>query len=168
LAETYLLIGGNLNDRYLNLRGAVQALELLAGEIVAVSKVYETAAWGMEGPAFLNQAVHIRTDLEHIELLETILGIEHQLGRNREDTEGFQNSTMDIDILLLDDLVLDSPELIVPHPRMAERAFVLKPLADIAGNTVHPATGQTINTMLNACTDPLEVRVWNPPGHDAP
>ncbi len=167
MAHAYVLLGGNLNDRFLNIRMATQALELLVGSVVDASAIYETEAWGMSGPAFLNQALHLQTDLEPMELLEAILGIEQQLGRNRDAVEGYQNRTMDIDLLLFDDLVLDSPELIVPHPRMAERAFVLKPLAEIAGDVPHPETGITIKTMLNACADPLVVRQWTIPNGDA-
>lgn len=161
LSNAYLLAGGNLGQRAANLQTVRETLEALAGRIAAASPVYETAAWGMDGPAFLNQALHLQTALSAQELLALALEIEQRMGRLREQGAGYQNRSMDIDILLFDNAVISSEALTVPHPRMAERRFVLQPLADIAAELVHPVTGQSIAEMLRTCPDSLQVQPYN-------
>ena len=166
VAHAYILIGGNLGNRYANLRSATQALERLAGRILATSTVYETEAWGMEGPAFLNQALQLETELAPEALLDIQLQVERQLGRERDAAAGYQSRTMDIDLLLFDNAVIGTDRLTVPHPRMAERRFVLVPLADIAANVVHPVTQTSIATMLQQCPDTAAVTEWQIPQAD--
>ncbi|MCC3160816.1 2-amino-4-hydroxy-6-hydroxymethyldihydropteridine diphosphokinase [Hymenobacter sp. 15J16-1T3B] len=155
----YLLLGSNLGDRVVTLHRALVALAGKAGRLVAVSGVYETAAWGQEAqPAFLNQAVQLNTDLAPEQLLAACQQIEADLGRERLELWGPR--TLDVDILFYDDLVLDTPALTIPHPRLPERLFALMPLADIATTYVHPQLGKSVADLLADCPDKLPVEPW--------
>ena len=155
----YLLLGSNLSDRATLLQGAREYLTATAGEIVAASQLYETAAWGREDqPAYLNQALAVQTGLSAADLLAVCLATEQQAGRERLERWG--SRTLDVDILFFGNKVIDTPRLTVPHPRLAERRFVLVPLAEIADMLVHPQLGQTVGDLLARCSDPLPVRRW--------
>ncbi len=154
--EVYLLTGGNMGDRMDNLGRARIAIGRECGRIIKTSSVYETAAWGEEDqPAFLNQVLVVQTRLEAEDLLQTILSIERSQGRRREKKYGPR--LIDIDILFYDDEVICKPGLVVPHPRMQFRRFVLEPLAELSPGKIHPVLHQTISTLLAECTDPLSV-----------
>ena len=153
---SYILTGGNLGDRHTNLSRAADLLDSRAGRILRRSILYETAAWGIESqPDFLNQVLEIETALDPEALLSLLLEIEREMGRIRG--EKFGPRTIDLDILLYGDLVLNTTDLDIPHPRMAERRFVLMPLSELIGDRLHPVTGRSIRDMLLDCTDPLEV-----------
>ena len=155
----YLLLGSNLGDRAALLATARQGLAATTGGIVAQSGLYETAAWGREDqPAFLNQALAVRTRLPAPELLAQCLAAEQQAGRQRIERWG--SRTLDVDILLYGEAIIDEPSLTVPHPRLAERRFALVPLAKIAGSVQHPVLGLSVATLLAQCPDPLPVRRW--------
>ena len=157
MAIAYLSAGSNLGERTANLDEAVAQLDRIGSFVRRVSSVYETEPVGFrDQPWFLNIAVEIETVLSPLELLDHCQAIEQDLGRIRT----FQDAprTLDLDILLYDDLALDSPKLTVPHPRMAERRFVLAPLAEIAPEVLHPILRQTIRTLLDACPDRSDVR----------
>jgi 2-amino-4-hydroxy-6-hydroxymethyldihydropteridine diphosphokinase len=154
-----LLLGGNLGDRAAYLAQAIEQLGSL-GIIEALSPVYETDPWGVEGQqAYLNQAVALRTGLSPVALLESCLRIEHQLGRVR--TQHWGARTIDIDLIGMGNAICNMPSLTLPHPRMAERRFVLVPLCDIAPEWRHPVLGETVRTLLEKCPDALEVRPSN-------
>lgn len=158
--RTYLLLGSNQGDRQTFLNAARVRLDILAGPLVAQSAVYSTAPWGKtDQPEFLNQVVAVDTLLDPSLLLTTVLAIEKSLGRTR--SEKWEPRTMDIDILLYGDRIVHEPGLDIPHPAMAERRFVLTPLAEIAGDVPHPATGTTISEMLLRCSDPLGVEKFD-------
>ena len=155
----YLLLGSNLGNRAAMLQQACTQLAATAGEIMAASALYETAAWGREDqPAFLNQALAIRTILTADQLLAQCLTTEHSAGRERRERWG--SRTLDVDILLYGDAIIDVPDLAVPHPRLAERRFALVPLAEIAGELRHPQLSLTVRELLAHCPDLLPVHPW--------
>ena len=152
----YLLLGSNLGNRKQQLREAQQLLELRVGKVQNTSSVYSTEAWEMnDAPDFLNQVLLVNSSFEPLIVLKKILKIETDLGRARN--AGYENRSMDIDILYYGDLILNHHELIVPHPRIPQRRFVLEPLAELAPEFVHPQLGLTNQQLLNQCTDPLMV-----------
>ena len=157
--KTYLILGGNVGDSMEYLRCGIELLGSMAGKIISVSSVYESEPWGFEHPQwFLNQAVELETSLTPLMLLEKIKTIEKQLGRQRTNN-GYQARTVDIDILLYDNIIINTPELVIPHPRMCERMFVLLPLAEIAPNLEHPTLHLTITCLKDSCKDKKRVKV---------
>ncbi|MDP4282195.1 MAG: 2-amino-4-hydroxy-6-hydroxymethyldihydropteridine diphosphokinase [Bacteroidota bacterium] len=155
-----LLLGSNRGDRLKMLEKARQAIDSEAGRIHKVSQIYESEPWGFMDPEdFLNQAVEILTEKEPLELLDTIQHIEASLGRVRT-SEHYEGRTLDIDILFYDELILDSPRLTIPHPRIQERRFVLLPLADLGEEKIHPALTQTIRQLLVNCSDKSRVNLF--------
>jgi len=155
MTPAHLALGSNLGDRIAYLQGAVTALASTAGiTVAAVSRVYETAPVGgpEQGP-YLNAVVALRTNLGPAELLAVAHRIEDQAGRAR--TERWGARTLDIDLLLLGDTRLETPDLTIPHPRMWQRGFVLAPLADVAPERVHvPAGGWPGVEPTDAVLDP--------------
>jgi 2-amino-4-hydroxy-6-hydroxymethyldihydropteridine diphosphokinase len=155
---TYLLLGSNVGDRKHVIAAARTEIQRNIGDVAATSALYETAPWGMtDQPAFLNQAVKVITELEPHEVLQEIRKIEDDAGRQRHIRWGPR--TLDIDILLYDDIGLDTEELTIPHPRLPLRRFALVPLAEIAGQLVHPSERRTIDELLASCPDQTEVSI---------
>jgi 2-amino-4-hydroxy-6-hydroxymethyldihydropteridine diphosphokinase len=143
----YLSLGSNLGDRAQNLRAAIDGLSRAGVVVRRVSSVYETAPVDLlDQPMFHNLVVDAETALMPRQLLKLIARLERELGRQRTVAKGPR--TIDIDILFYGSSVIDTPDLIVPHPRIAERRFVLEPLAEIAPDLVHPLTRCTIHKML--------------------
>ena len=147
-------LGSNIGDRLENLRGALYRLNNVTENWVRkISPVYETIpVGGIQQPDYLNAAMEIETGLEAESLLNVCLSIEQEMGRIRRERLGPR--IIDIDILLYGELILNTDQLTLPHPHMHERAFVLKPLADIAPDYVHPVLGQTVRGMLLQVGDP--------------
>ena len=155
---TYLLLGGNLGDRIEYLRRGVDLLRRDVGNVQTVSSVYESEPWGFDDPQwFLNQVAAVETNLSPIELLSRIQQIEEHLGRRRTHNY-YQARTIDIDIILYGNLVINTPELIIPHPLMCERMFVLQPMAEIAPELQHPILSKTMAYLKEDCADAKEVR----------
>lgn len=152
----FLLTGGNLDDRFNNLQNGLELIEHNCGIISNRSSVYKTAAWGFTAqPDFYNQALELHTSFSPEALMQTLLSIEEQMGRKRDIKMGPRR--IDIDILLMDDIILTSPFVTIPHPLLAERRFALTPLAEIAADIVHPIMHKTIKTLLAECKDNLPV-----------
>jgi 2-amino-4-hydroxy-6-hydroxymethyldihydropteridine diphosphokinase len=145
----YLALGTNLGDRAANLKQAISALTPQL-EVKAKSAVYETPPWGFEDqPKFLNQVIKANTYLDPEPLLKHLKRLEVALGRK----ESFPNGPrlIDMDILFYDDLVVDKPALVIPHPRLHERGFVLLPLKEIAPHLVHPVNKKSVREMAEMC-----------------
>jgi len=143
----YLALGTNLGDRLENIQAALVALYPDV-QVSAESPIYETPPWGyLDQPDFLNQVLMGETDLEPLELIRYLKQLEADLGRLPGVRYGPRQ--IDLDILFFNELILETPELTIPHPRLAERAFVLVPLADLAPDLCHPETGETVRDMLN-------------------
>ena len=145
----YLALGSNLGDREENLKQAIASLPPQM-DVKAKSHIYETPPWGYEDQQrFLNQVVKAQTYLQPEPLLKHIKRLEVALGRKATFRNGPRE--IDIDILLYDDVVLNTPLLTLPHPHMHERGFVLLPMMDIAPDLVHPLTGKSVREMLISC-----------------
>lgn len=149
MATVYLGLGTNLGDKEANLRTAIYKLQERIGKQVSLSSFYETAPWGFESDhSFLNAAIGLKTSLSPIEILHITQEIEKELGRTKKSVNGsYSDRLIDIDILLYDTLVLQTPELTIPHPLMTERDFVMKPLIEIAGNVIHPTRQKTLSEL---------------------
>src|SRR3990172_892228 len=136
MTRAYIALGANLGDRHGNLIAAIDRLRQHV-TLIDLSAVYETEPWGIvDQPRFLNAACAVETDLPPRDVLALLKSIEADLGR--QPSVRYGPPTIDLDLLLYGDAVVDDPDLGVPHPRLAERAFVLVPLAEIAPATVHP------------------------------
>lgn len=146
MSRVYLALGTNLGDRMLNLAHALTLLPP-AVKLLRCSLVYETLPWGyLDQPDFLNMVIEGETTLEPLALLDGLKLLEEKIGRKKSERYGPR--LIDLDILFFDDLKIQSERLEIPHPRLAERAFVLVPLADLAPDLMHPATQQTVHDLL--------------------
>lgn len=148
----YLSLGSNTGDRKSYLQKALEALSAKV-QILKISPIYETPSWGFEGNDFYNLCLMGETRLSAAALLPFILDIEKRLNRVRHAGQGYQNRTIDIDILFFGGQVIQTPSLQIPHPRIGQRLFVLKPLSDIAPKLAHPVEGYSIAELLAKCPD---------------
>jgi 2-amino-4-hydroxy-6-hydroxymethyldihydropteridine diphosphokinase len=154
MAIAFLLSGSNEGDRAGYLQSAATYLQKDAGELLACSHVYESASWGFDHPSpFLNQAIKLKTSLDPEELLKVLHRIEAMCGRDRKGDNEYSARTLDIDILFFDELVMESQELTLPHPRLHLRRFALKPLTEIASDHIHPLFEKSISQLLEECSD---------------
>jgi 2-amino-4-hydroxy-6-hydroxymethyldihydropteridine diphosphokinase len=157
-AVVYLGLGSNLGNRQANLDKALSLLSQRLGEL-QVSSVYDTEPMGnINQPRFLNMVCQGYTRLAPTELLALVKGIELKLGRAPHKPNAPR--PIDIDILFYGDQVIETPELVIPHPRLTERAFVLVPLAEIAPRFVHPVSGQTVKELMERVKEKQGVFKW--------
>lgn len=152
------MLGSNIGDSEKVLSAAIELIELEIGKVIDASSVYSTKAWGVEDqPDFLNQVVEIESNLDPENLLVKINEIEKKLGRVR--FQKWHSRIIDIDILYFGAEIIDTPNLVIPHPENQNRNFVLIPMAEIAPELIHPVLGISQKELLLKCADPLEVRL---------
>ena len=153
-----VIFGSNTGDRQKTIEKAEALLSERAGILLKSSSYYETEPWGFEcNDSFLNRIATFDTSLSPQEFLDICLDIEQELGRIRLDRARYQSRTIDIDLLFCDSLSLNTPQLIVPHPRLAERNFVLVPLCEIMPDFIHPVLRKSIRQLLDICPDNCKV-----------
>ncbi len=166
--KAYISLGSNKGDKFKNIQSAIDAIYLRIGVITSISKVYNSPAFGFDSDDFLNACLCVESSLAPSEILEQLLAIEVSLGRIRDyNTKEYSARTIDLDIILIDDLIISSQVLQVPHPEMGKRKFVLQPLCDIASEMNHPQYNSTIATLLKHCDDtslvnPINIWLKNP------
>jgi 2-amino-4-hydroxy-6-hydroxymethyldihydropteridine diphosphokinase len=159
MKRVFLGLGTNLGDREGNLNKALCSISENIGKVVRTSSVYETEPWGFTADIpFLNMVAEIETRLKPSGLLGRILMIEARMGRLRGGKE-YSSRIIDIDILIFGDIILNTKSLVIPHPLMHERRFVLVPFSEIAPDFVHPVLGKNIKTLLKECKDKGHVRL---------
>ncbi len=157
--SVFLLLGANLGERELTLAKATQLIAERISPITAQSHLYETAPWGViDQPAFLNRVIRLETEFTPGEVLAQTLEIEKHLGRERRLRWGAR--VIDIDMLYYGDVILETENLHLPHPRLHQRRFTLVPLAEIAPDFVHPVLHRTNQELLSECTDDSQVNVF--------
>ena len=157
MSISYLALGSNLGNKEENIQKAVKAISCIS-EIKSCSSIYETEPWGFtDKNFFFNMALCINTELEAFSLLNEIIKIELLLGREREKKQWVAR-IIDIDILFYDNQIINQPNLIIPHPQLINRQFVLKPLLEIAPEFVHPVYQKSISILQKECKDICEVK----------
>lgn len=160
MSLVFLQLGSNIGERDLVLDKAKKNIEKKIGTITKESTIYETQPWGFNTEnLFLNQVIAVETKIEPHELLEIVLKIETLLGRTRK-SDKYESRIIDIDILFYDDKIINTEKLIIPHPLIQQRLFVLQPLNEIAGDFFHPVLKTTINKLLLNCEDKLEIKKY--------
>jgi len=161
MAEVYFSLGSNQGDRMENLQSAITHIGNRIGALKEKSKVYESEPWGYKDQEqYLNQVVCFESALMPIEILDIAMDIENHLGRVRSGWQGYESRTMDIDVLLYDQLEINTTKLTVPHPKMHLRNFVLIPLNEIAPDIIHPFFRQTVNRLRTDCNDKARVKEY--------
>mgnify|MGYP002573325078 FL=1 len=149
MAIAYLALGTNIGNKRRNMITAAALLAERVGDVLALSGFYETEPWGFQSEnTFLNAALQLDTSLTPLELLKATQEIEIEMGRTQKSNGAYHDRIIDIDILLYEDLVLQTPELTLPHPLMHERLFVMEPLAEIAPNVIHPVFKKPVISLL--------------------
>ena len=161
--SVYIALGSNKGIKLQNLQDAVDAIYETIGTIVKISKVYNTAAFGFEGDDFHNACILVKTELKPKKLLKQLLRIEKDLGRKKPTSKGYESREIDLDILFYEDEIVDEKSLVIPHPEMHKRKFVLQPLLDIAMDIKHPKMSKSVEELMEECTDDSEIepiKIW--------
>ena len=155
----YLSLGSNLDDRLENLQIAVQTIHETISPVSKISSTYQTPAWGFEGNDFFNICIEIQTKQTAHILLKNLLELEIELGRKRNINKTYQNRNIDIDIILYEDQIINTPSLIIPHPRALNRKFVLFPLIEIMKSDSFPNSSFSMSEHLKKCTDESQISI---------
>ncbi|WP_425077635.1 2-amino-4-hydroxy-6-hydroxymethyldihydropteridine diphosphokinase [Psychroserpens sp. S379A] len=161
--HVYIALGSNKGDRLKYLQDAVDSIFKEIGNVISIAKVYNTPAFGFDGDDFLNTCLHVETGFASEVVLDKLLAIETQLGRSRSKTKVYEARTIDLDILFYNEAVVETEHLIIPHPELQKRKFVLQPLSDIASQLKHPVLEQSVSELLASCDDTSEVeqiKIW--------
>lgn len=162
ISTVYLSLGSNVGDRYQHLLNALAELSNQVGTVKLISNTYENPPSGFQADQdFLNLCAEVYTELPPQDLLIVLKQIEKQLGRSKSSSEGYSSRSIDIDIILYDDLIVKSKKLTIPHAHFRKRMFVLKPLNDIAHNKIDPESKLTIGQLFNNCNDQSIMRIYN-------
>lgn len=156
---TYLSLGTNQGAKINNLQKAINLIANEVGYIQKIANIYKTPSWGFNGNSFYNTCIKVSTYLAPEALLKSVLAIEKKIGRVRSNNTGYQDRVIDIDVLLFDDEIIFSKILMVPHPKMLLRKFVLAPLDEIASTLIHPIEKKKIEFCLYNCQDTSKVEV---------
>lgn len=157
----YLCLGGNIEKRETYLKNAIDAINAQIGEVRLQSAIYETDAWGSDNQLpYLNMCLQVETELDEIQLLKACLNIEINNGRIRDEHNQYASRTIDIDVLFFNDLIFSNQDVIIPHPRLHLRRFVLIPLAEIAPDYIHPVFKKNTNELNQMCSDSLSVKLY--------
>ncbi len=156
--KVLISLGSNLGNREDNIKNAIQFIQLRLGNILAQSPLYQTPSWGYHDRSYLNNVLCLSTSLDPLDLMDAFLQIELLQGRLREQGEGYQPRIIDIDIVLIEGIVINHPKLIVPHPRMHLRRFVLKPAVDIAPSWIHELKNKSLSELLKECEDNSKIK----------
>jgi len=152
MRKIYLSIGSNKGNRYSFIKEALRLIQKDIGEVILISKIYETKSWGFQSDDFLNLCVLIKSELIPAELIIKLKNLEEKIGRERNN-EKIEAREIDIDILFYSDEIVNQKDLIIPHQRLHLRNFVLYPLNDIAADFIHPVLLKSVNKLLNDCED---------------
>ena len=152
MSKIYLSIGSNKGNRYSQIKEALKLIREDLGEIISISKIYETKSWGFESEKFLNLCIAIKSELSPDKLLFSINSIEKKIGRKR-DSKKVNAREIDIDIIFYSNKTVNQKELIIPHPRLELRNFVLVPLSEIASDFVHPILLKSVKELLECSND---------------
>ena len=152
MSKIYLSIGSNKGNRYSQIKEALKLIREDLGEIISISKIYETKSWGFESEKFLNLCIAIKSELSPDKLLFSINSIEEKIGRKR-NSKKVNAREIDIDIIFYSNKRVNQEELIIPHPRLEFRNFVLVPLSEIASDFVHPILLKSVKELLECSND---------------
>lgn len=159
MAQIILLLGGNENNTGEAFSTAIEKIGQKIGPVGNRSGLYTSPPWGFEHPDwFLNQVLEVESSLPPAQILRQTRLIEQELGRTTKTKDRYEARLIDIDILFIDNLVIDKPDLQIPHPRLHLRRFTLLPLDELMPGFVHPVLKKTIHTLLKECSDPGDVR----------
>jgi 2-amino-4-hydroxy-6-hydroxymethyldihydropteridine diphosphokinase len=151
--SVYIALGSNKGDKLQYLQSAVDAIFKKIGAVKKISKVYTTPAFGFEGDEFYNACIKVETELKPKKVLKTLQSIESELGRLAKTGMGYASREIDLDILFYDDDIINEKTLVIPHPEMQKRKFVLQPLLDIAKDVEHPNSKKSVEVLLEECKD---------------
>ena len=161
--KVYIALGSNQGDRFKTMQEALDLIHLKIGNILSIARVYKSSALGFDGDEFLNTCIIVDSTLKSSKLMKTLLAIEKLLGRKRSKNKKLEARSIDLDVLLIENEVIDTKLLTVPHVEIANRKFVLIPLNDIAAKLNHPILEKSISELLELCDDKSElepINIW--------